>query len=70
MAALDPSNSRIGHGRFRVRPSDDQKNSCLPGERGEPDRKCRRELSRVCKQSVPSYPGSFLDTECKGRRRL
>ena len=31
MAALDPSNSRIGHGRFRARPSDD----CLAGERGK-----------------------------------
>ena len=25
---------RIGHGRFRARPSDDQEDPCLPGERG------------------------------------
>ena len=40
VAALDSSNSRIGRGRFRARPSDDQENSCLPGERGKPGRKC------------------------------
>ena len=39
-AALDTSNSCIGHGRFPVRSSDDQKDYCLPGERGKPGRKC------------------------------
>ena len=29
-----------------------------------------KKVSRVRKQSVPSYPRSFLDTECKGKRRL
>ena len=32
MAALDSSNSRIGHGRYRARPNDDHKDSCLPGK--------------------------------------
>ena len=58
------------HGCFRARLSDDQEDPCLPVERGKPDRKCRREVSRVRKQSVPTYTGSFLDTECEGRRRL
>ena len=70
MPALHPSNSRVGHRRFQARPSGDQGDPCLPGERGELGRKCGRKVSRVCKQSAPSYPGSFLDTECEGRRRL
>ena len=40
VAALDPSNSRIGRGCFRARPSDDQENPRLPSERGDPGRKC------------------------------
>ena len=37
---LDPSDSRIGHGRFRTRPSDDQEESCLPGEKSKSGQKC------------------------------
>ena len=32
MAALDPSKSRIGHGRFRAMPKDEQEDPCLPKE--------------------------------------
>ena len=39
VAALDPSNSRIGRGRLRARPSHDQQNPYLPDERGKPGRK-------------------------------
>ena len=35
MAALDPSNSNIGHGRFRARLSDDHDDSRLPCKRIE-----------------------------------
>ena len=35
MAAIDPSDSRIGHGCFRARPSDDREDPCLPGEKIE-----------------------------------
>ena len=55
MAALDPSNSRIGHGCFRARLSDDQENPCLPGERGEPGQKCWREISREISQEGIQY---------------
>ena len=34
LAAIDSLDSRIGHRRFRARPSDDHEVSCLPGERG------------------------------------
>ena len=56
VAALDSSDSRSGHGRFRASLSDDHEDSCLSGERSEPGREGRGKVSRICEQSVPSDP--------------
>ena len=49
VAALDSSNSTIGHGRFRARTSDDHKDSRLPRERTEFSEECRKKVSRIHK---------------------
>ena len=67
---LNHSNSSFGCRCFRARPSNDQEDPCLLGKGGKPGQKCRREVSRVREQSVPSDPGDFRDTESKGRRWL
>ena len=53
MAALDSSNSSIGHGRFPLRTSDDRKVSRLPKERIDFSGECRRKVSRIHRQDGP-----------------
>ena len=59
MAALDPSNSRIGHGRFLASHSDDQENPCLPGERGNlaknAEEKSAEFVNRVCQATLEAF---------------
>ena len=56
VAALDPSNSSIGHGRFRARPSDDHENSRPPFKRIEPNESAKglseEFVYRVCKSQL------------------
>ena len=47
VAAIDSSNSSIGHGRFLARPSDDHEDSCLLNDIGKPSRECRRKISQI-----------------------
>ena len=59
MAALDPSNSRIGHGRFLASPSDDQENPCQSGERGNlaknAEEKSAEFVNRVCQVTLEAF---------------
>ena len=66
MAALDPSNSRNGRGRFRARPSDDQEEPCLPGERGEPGRNTEEKSADFVNRVSQSTLEAFWTQNVKG----
>ena len=59
MAALDSSNSSIGHGRFRARPSDDHKihdylvKELNLAENGE--KKSAKFIDRICQISLEAF---------------